>query len=149
MDFRLNILTAAGRILLSLIFVIDGFEKFGSPARTVGQMAGHGLPFAGVLVWAVIALEFGGGLLLLTGLFTRWIACAYAVYIVVLAFMFHPYWGGLPADQVRAQHTAFYEHLGLVGGMLYVMALGAGDWSLDGWLRRQTQPASVALFTAH
>jgi putative oxidoreductase len=135
MNARVNLLSAAGRILLSLIFIFAGFEKFGAPDRVVAQMTSHGMPAANILVWGVIALELVGGLMLFAGLFTRCVALAFAVYLVVLAVIFHPYWG-LPADQARVQHAFFFGHLAMVGGMLYAAAFGAGGWSLDAWRGR-------------
>jgi putative oxidoreductase len=137
MNTRVDVLSAAGRILLSLIFILAGFAKFGAPEGTVTQMASHGIPAANMLVWAVIALEIVGGLMLLTGLFTRCVAIAFAIYLVVLAVMFHAYWG-LPADQMRVQRAFFMGHLAMVGGMLYVVAFGAGGWSIDALMRRRT-----------
>lgn len=140
MDVAAKLFPALGRVLLSLIFVIDGYAKIDDHARTISQMASHGVPYSDILVWAVIALELGGGLLLLTGLGARWIALVLAVYTLVLAFMFHAYWG-LPPDQMRLQHAAFYEHLGLIGGMLYVAAFGAGPLSLDALMGRRKAAA--------
>jgi putative oxidoreductase len=137
MKARVNLLTTAGRVLLALIFVLAGFAKFGAPGGTATQMASHGIPAANVLVWGVVAIELVGGLMLLTGLFTRCVALAFAIYLLVLAVMFHAYWG-LPADQARVQHAAFFEHIAMIGGMLYVVAFGAGAWSLDALMGRRT-----------
>ena len=38
-----------GRILLSILFIISGFEKISGFEGTVGFIAGHGLPFPQVL----------------------------------------------------------------------------------------------------
>ena len=38
---------------------------------------------------------------------------------------------------MRIQHAAFFEHMAMIGGMLYVAAFGAGAFSLDGLLFRQ------------
>jgi putative oxidoreductase len=143
MDALENLLLAVGRILLSSIFIISGFRKLGTVAATVAQMSSHGLPFANILVWGAIALELGGGLMLACGLATRWAALAFAVYTLVLALIFHAYWA-LPAAEARTQLNAFYEHLGMIGGMLYVAVFGGGGCSIDALLGRQTKRAALA-----
>jgi putative oxidoreductase len=125
-----NLVSAVGRVLLALIFVLAGMSKLGSVDATAAQMASHGVPFAHILVWGAIALELGGGLMLMAGLFARFTALALGFYTLALALIFHAYWA-MPAAEVRAQHGAFYEHIAMIGGMLYVVAAGAGAYSLD------------------
>ena len=57
----------AARILLAQIFIVSGIGKIGGFAGTAGFMAGAGLPFAPVLLTLTIALELGGGILLVLG----------------------------------------------------------------------------------
>jgi len=132
-----NFIALAGRILLVFIFVQAGIGKLGAIEPTVANMTNHGIPFSNILVWGAIALEIGGGLLLATGLFARCAALALAVYTLVLAFLFHAYWL-VPAAEARAQQISFESHLGIIGGMLYVVAFGAGAYSLDALARRQS-----------
>ena len=131
-----NLAIVLGRILIALIFILGGIGKLGAPGHTVAEMASNGIPLANILVWGVIALELGGGLLLIAGLFTRWIALALFFYTLTLALMFHAYWAA-PAAQMRTQHAAFFEHLAMMGGMLFVVVFGAGGFSVDAWLRRK------------
>jgi putative oxidoreductase len=136
MNAPANLATVLGRILIALIFVLGGINKLGSPAATIANMTGHGVPFPNILIWGAVALELGGGLLLIAGLFTRWVALALFFYTLMLATMFHAYWA-VPAAQERVQHAAFYEHLAMMGGMLFVVVFGAGGYSIDALLRRK------------
>lgn len=133
MDTPVKFLPALGRILLALIFVLAGFGKFSTTDATAAQMASHGIPYSNILVWGAVLLEFVGGLMLLTGLLARWVALVFAFYLVALAVMFHAYWA-MPAAQMREQHAAFFEHIAMIGGMLYVVAFGAGPLSFDAML---------------
>ena len=138
-----NFLPALGRILLSLIFVLAGYRKLTTVAATVVQMAHQGIPYSNVLVWGAIAIEFVGGLMLVAGLFTRCVAFALAIYIAVLAVLFHAYWAA-PAAEARNQFNAFFEHLAMIGGMLYVVTFGPGVYSIDALLGRQARRPAVA-----
>lgn len=131
-----------GRILLALIFVRGGINKLGAIGPTAAEMASHGIPLSDILVWGAIAMELGVGLLLLTGLFARLAALALCLYTLTLALIFHAYWA-VPAVQARAQASSFYGHLSIMGGMLMVVALGAGACSLDALLWR-VKPAPAA-----
>ena len=69
-------LMAIGRVLIALIFIVAGYGKIGGYEATQGYMAAMGVP--GGLLPLVIILELGGGILLILGLFTRYIAVALA-----------------------------------------------------------------------
>jgi len=54
-----------GRILIAVIFVLAGINKLGTIEATSANMASHGIPYAGDLIWGVIALELVGGTMLI------------------------------------------------------------------------------------
>jgi len=116
-------LTLAGRVGLSLIFIISGWGKIAAYAGTQQYMASAGLP--GSLLPLVIALELGGGLAILAGAFTRWIALALAVFSLVTAALFHAHLGD------AAQAINFWKNVAMAGGFLMLAANGAGTLSLD------------------
>ena len=132
-----NFFALVGRILLAFIFVQASIGKLSTIDATVANMTGHGIPLPNVLVWGAVALELGGGLLMMTGLFARCAALALAIYTLVLALLFHAYWLA-PAAEARAQHASFFNHLSIIGGMLCVVAFGAGAYSLDALRGRQS-----------
>lgn len=131
-----------GRILLALIFVLGGYNKLGSTAATAATMASHGIPLSGVLVYGAIVVELIGGLMLMAGLYARWVAGVLFLYTLALALIFHAYWAA-PAAQMRVQHGFFFEHLSMMGGMLIIVALGAGSLSLDAWMRRRDRTGNA------
>ncbi|MGB6536734.1 MAG: DoxX family protein, partial [Xanthobacteraceae bacterium] len=135
MNPTLTPLPAIGRILLALIFVLSGINKLGASAATVAHMADHGIPYANLLVWGAIALEVGGGIMLIIGLLTRLVAAAFFFYLLVLAVIFHAYWT-LSGAAAHAQHTDFFQHVAIMGGMLFVLAFGAGPYSIDALIWR-------------
>ena len=137
MDNLGKYLAALGRILLALIFVRAGINKLGSIDATAAEMAKGGIPLSNILVYGAILMELGVGLLLMVGLFARCAALALFFYTLVLALIFHAYWAA-PAAQTRLQASIFFAHLSMMGGMLMVVAFGAGAFSLDAMLRRRS-----------
>jgi putative oxidoreductase len=119
-----------GRILIALIFVQAGISQLGAIAATSTNMASHGIPYPNDLVWGVVALEIGGGAMLIVGLLARLVALALFFYTLTLAVLFHAYWT-LTGAAAHAQHNDFFQHLAMMGGMLFVVAFGAGPYSID------------------
>lgn len=123
-----------GRLLIANIFIIAGYKKIGGFAGTAGYMASKmGLPQESMLVNALlvatIAIELGGGLLLLLGWQARWAATAILLWMIPVTLIFHAYWG-LPADQMQMQMIQFQKNMAIMGGLLYIIACGPGAVSL-------------------
>ncbi|TAK37976.1 MAG: DoxX family protein [Lysobacteraceae bacterium] len=126
-------LSLLGRLGLSLIFITSGWAKIGGYAATQGYMESAGVP--GLLLPLVIALELGGGLAILAGVFTRWLSLAFAGFTVLAALLFH----FDLADPV--QSLLFWKNLAIAGGFLVLAANGPGALSLDGKLAARRAPA--------
>jgi putative oxidoreductase len=119
-----------GRVLIAVIFLLSGFGKLTGIAATTAYIASKGLPAASVLAVGAGVLELGGGLLLVVGYKTRWVAFALALFTVTAALIFHNFWAA-PVDQVRNQMVHFLKNISIIGGMLYVMTYGSGPLALD------------------
>jgi putative oxidoreductase len=110
----------AGRVLIATIFVLGGWSKIGGYAATQAYMESAGVP--GALLPLVIALELGGGLAIVAGLFTRPVALLLAGFSLVSALLFH----GTPDQQIL-----LLKNFAMAGGFLFLVANGAGRFSLD------------------
>ena len=132
-----NFIALVARILLGFLFVQGGYNKlFGGIPATIGAMGSHGIPFPNILVWGAVVVELGIGLCLMAGLLARWAALILAAYTLTLALIFHAYWSA-PAAEARFDRIIFFNHLSIIGGMLAIVAFGAGCLSLDAALRRK------------
>ena len=112
-----------GRIFLSSIFVLSGMSKISGYAATQGYMEAMGVP--GALLPAVIVLEIFGGLAVVLGWHTRVAAFLLAGFSLLSAVMFHADF----SDQT--QFIMFMKNVALAGGLLMLVSLGAGAFSLD------------------
>ena len=143
MNAEVSSIAALGRLLIALIFIRAGINKLGSIAATVTTMRNHGIPYPDILVWGAIALELGGGLMLIAGLYARWVALALFFYTLSLALIFHAYWTVSDPAAARVDASSFFGHLSMMGGMLFVVAFGAGAYSVDA-LMAQPSTGTVA-----
>ncbi|NYH12230.1 DoxX family protein [Pseudomonas moraviensis] len=114
-----------GRVLLSVIFILSGFSKLAAPAMMIGYIGSVGLPLPQVALALAIIVEIGGGLALIAGYRTRTVAAVLALFSVFTALAFH----SALADQNQFIH--FFKNIAMAGGLLQVVAFGAGRFSLD------------------
>jgi putative oxidoreductase len=126
MDELKTYLTPLGRLLLSSVFIWAGFGKLMNPSGTAGYFTSLHIPVPSVAVWVVIIVELIGGLMLLVGLKTRWVAAALAIFCLITGFAIHLPVGDTP------NMVNFYKNLAMTGGFLYVVSFGAGALSIDG-----------------
>jgi len=115
----------AGRLLIGLPFAMSGFGKLAAYGATVGMITAVGLPLPPLAYAVAVAVELGGGLLLIAGYQTRFIAAALAVFTLVAALSFHSNF----ADQNQMIH--FLKNVMITGGLLQIVAFGAGALSVD------------------
>ena len=120
----------AGRILMALIFLNSGFGKLTAFSATAGFMAGKGMPMAEVLLSGAIVFELAGAVMLILGWRVRWGALLLIAFTIPATLIFHDFWA-VDAAQVQNQLNHFLKNVAIVGGLLYVMAFGAGPLSLD------------------
>jgi putative oxidoreductase len=119
-----------GRSLLGLLFIVSGIGKIMGYSGTAGYMAGHGLPFVGLLLPLTILVELGGGLMLVFGWCARWAALALFLFLIPATLIFHNFWAA-PPEQAQGQMIHFLKNLSIMGGMLYVIVFGSGPLSVD------------------
>lgn len=120
--------TPLGRVLISFIFIMAGLSKITSYAGTVGYMESQGVP--GALLPAVIATELGLGILVLIGWKARIAAFLLAGFSILSALLFHLNF----ADQTHS--IMFMKNFAIAGGLLFLVANGAGILSVDNYKRR-------------
>lgn len=120
-----SVVSVIGRILLSQIFIISGVGKATNPEGTIGYIQSVGAPMPEVAYVIALVVELGLGIALLVGFKARWAAAGIALFTIATAFLFH----FNLADQM--QQIMFLKNLTIAGGLLIVVAFGAGAYSLD------------------
>jgi putative oxidoreductase len=125
-----RLIPAAGRFLMGTIFLVSGLGKLAAPAVTLGYIQSAGLPLPQLALAAAISVEVGGSLLLIAGYRARLVALVLALFSVATALAFHTAF----SDQNQMIH--FLKNVAMAGGLLQVVAFGAGGLSFDALLGR-------------
>ena len=120
----------AGRILMAVIFLNSGFGKITGFSATAGFMASKGMPMVEFLLVGAIVFELAGAIMLIAGWRVHWGALLLIAFTIPATLMFHNFWA-VDAAQVQNQLNHFLKNVTIIGGLLYVMAFGAGPLSLD------------------
>jgi putative oxidoreductase len=118
-----------GRALIAPLFLLSGFHKITGFSAVAATLAKAGLPFSEVLAVGAIVFELGGGLMVLLGWRARWGAAMLAVFTIAATLLFHDFWA-VDAAQYRGQLNHFMKNLAILGGLVYVIAMGSGPFSL-------------------
>ena len=106
-----DVAALAGRILLAAIFVLSGLSKVAAPAGTISYIASAGLPLPQVGLAIAVIVELGGGLALVAGFRTRFVAAILALFSLATALAFHNHL----ADQNQFIH--FFKNVAMAGGL--------------------------------
>jgi putative oxidoreductase len=120
-----------GRLLIGLPFAMSGLGKLAAYGATTAYIAAAGLPVPPLAYAIAVLVELGGGLLLIAGYQARWVALALAVFSLAAAVAFHSNF----ADQNQMIH--FLKNVMMAGGLLQIVAFGAGAISLDARFSRR------------
>jgi putative oxidoreductase len=120
----------ASRILLSGIFLYSGASKIFAFAQTQSYMAGKGMHMTGLFLVFAILFELCGGLSVLLGVFPRLGALALTLFLILTTIVFHRDFS------VPGQSVQFAKNLAILGGLLAILAVGGGEFSLRRLRRR-------------
>ena len=134
------------RILVGWVFLSEGIQKFlFADALGVGRFTRIGIPAPQVMAPFVGWVEIICGTLVLLGLLTRLAACPLIVNMMVALLstklpilLGHGYWlFSLPKVSRYGMWGAASEartDVSMLLGLLFLLIVGAGAWSLDAWL---------------
>lgn len=141
--------TALVRLMAGAVFLSEGILKFVYTNQGVGRFTKLGFPFPGTTATAIAVFEIVGGLLLISGLFTRLVAIGFSFEMIVamLTTKISLYLGTSPLPAPAAApkigiwavlHETRSDWAQLVC-CVFLIVVGAGALSLDA---RRQRPAA-------
>ena len=119
-----------GRILLVLIFLKSGAGKIDNFGGTAQVMASHGIaPYTNFFLVGAIFFELAGSITVILGYFARFGAILLLLFLIPTTLIFH---GVFTDPNIMIQ---FMKNVGIFGGLLVLLAVGPGRFSLDYFFR--------------
>ncbi len=119
----INLIDLIGRILISVLFLLNGIFKISNYDGTIGWMESFGMP--GIFLVPAIILEIAGPVLVIIGYKTKLTAGLLSLFCVATAIIFHNDFTN------QMQFTSFLKNIALAGGFLILFVNGAKSLSLD------------------
>ncbi len=119
------------RIMIATIFLMSAvgnkIPKFDSVAQ---YMAAEGVPLPQVALVGAIIFLIVGSLSVIAGFKIRIGAALLLVFLVLATYFFHDFWT-FEGQEQQTQMIQFMKNLSLMGTMVFLMANGAGQLSMD------------------
>ncbi len=111
-----------GYLLLSVVFIMGGYRAYAQPGHRVDQVAKIGIPEPELAVKANGLTMLIGGAMLGLGIFPKLAAATLFASMVPTTIVGHPFWKAEDEAGRKQQQTQFAKNLGLLGGLLLVLA---------------------------
>ncbi len=132
-----GLLSLSGRILIAAIFMMSAagnkIPNFNAVAEAMGKV---GIPSPQIMLAGAIVFLLAGSALLVLGLYARIGALLLLVFLVLATYYFHGFWRLEDAHAKQEQMIQFMKNLSMMGAMLFIIANGAGAWSVG---KKETQ----------
>jgi putative oxidoreductase len=133
-----DIVILLSRILMSAVFIVYGSLKFMDVTSIINNpgtkrfmdLIASGAAVPTWLGYLIAAIELIGGLAILIGVKTRWVAWAFVVWVIIVTALGHPFWTMEGAARA-ANQANFYKNLAIMAAYLLLAVTGAGRYSLD------------------
>ncbi len=108
-------------LLLSGIYIINGWGAFSKPGGRPKLVAAAGIPRPEQAVVLNAAVMIVAGLLLSPGITPRLTAALLLGSMIPTTLVGHAFWKEEPGPQRQNQETQFLKNLSMIGGLLMVL----------------------------
>jgi len=135
MEWLKSLANLVGRILLVLIFLNSGLNKIGNFDGTAQYMTNYGMPSASYFLFAAIIIELVGSITILLGYSARFGALLLLIFLIPTTIIFHTNFD----DPTQIIHLM--KNVSMFGGLLVLLAVGPGRFSLDYLFGQRKKPA--------
>ena len=127
----MHIVEFFGRVLLSILFLVEGIGKISMQEDVIMYMEDYGVPE--ILLVPAIILEILFPLLLIIGYRTKWAASVMALFTFTVAIIFHTNFSE------GMQMILFLKDIAIAGGFMIIIVYGPGKISLDHYFKSKQE----------
>lgn len=129
------------RLMIVAIFLASAAaNKIPKFTEVAEMMGGAGIQQPKIMLAGAIVFLILGSVSLIVGYYARFGALLLLVFLIAASYYFHAFWK-LPAGPAQmAEQINFMKNVALMGTMVFIIANGAGAWSMDA-CRRCSEPS--------
>ena len=113
----------AGRVLLSLYFLIPGIGKFTSWKSSVALMEAHDMRMIPTLLIIAGMAQIAGSISLLLNKHVVVCALGFALMTLLINYNLHDFWNIYEGVNADRELQNFYKNLGIFAGLLLLAAV--------------------------
>ena len=118
----MSLVRSLGHVFLSGTFIAGGADAFFQPGGRVDKVADAGIPEARQAVLLNGAAMVVAGTALALDIAPKGAATVLLGCMVPTTFVGHPFWKEKEAASYKNHRVQFFKNLGLIGGLLLVLA---------------------------
>jgi putative oxidoreductase len=131
MDFVMDIVWLAGRILISLLFIVSGVSHLRHLDYTAQAAASSGMPAPKLLALLASLFALLGGLGVALGFRVEIGAMLLLLFLVPITLTVHPFWKYSNPEESANHKAHFMKNVALIGATLFILYTGPGPFSLS------------------
>lgn len=131
MEFIRDLFILLGRVCISTMFLWTAYDKATHWSATVAHYKGKHIPQLNVLLPVAFGLKVLGAFLILFGWHAHIGALLLLIVVVPSIIYLHPFWK-LQGQERAIELSKFRKEVAIVGGLLLLLALGAGNLAFGG-----------------
>lgn len=115
------------RLILGFLIAAHGWQKLQAGPAMFGQnLEKLGVPLPELMAWVVVAVELGGGILLIVGFLTRLFALLLTINLVVAILLVK-----IKVGLIGEMGAGMELDLAYIAGFVALLLMGPGSASLD------------------
>lgn len=121
-----------GRLFLVAIFLMSALaNKIPQFSQVAESMKNEGVPEPKIMLVGAIAFLLAGGVSVLIGYRARLGAALLLIFLILATYFYHDFWNITDEAKKQMEMGSFVKNVALMGAMLFIIANGAGAWSMD------------------
>jgi putative oxidoreductase len=145
---RIDWVTLILRLIMGVGFIAHGWAKISRGTAGFGKLlAWIGVPFPQATAAVTSYVELIGGIVLILGIWTRFAVIPLAITMIVAMFTINIHYGfssiktiGLTPEGPVFGPPGYEINLLYIGGLLVLLLLGSGKWSVGHFIRSYKNP---------
>ncbi len=119
-----------GRIFIAFLFIYEALDSLVFYDKTKATMSLYGLTWhQDFLLVTIIFILLFGAILVLIGYYANFGAILLILYWLPFTLIVYSFWDD-PQEEQRKNAVFFMRNLAMIGGLLLLMANGAGKYSI-------------------